>query len=398
MVNAMFFGMALLLAVVAAYWLVGRATPRPAGSLAIGSLLASCAFAFLAYTPLLIHAADSVVPHLSRLMSNSASIAAATSVVAASFRMNLTPEEAGRRIRRRLVLAAALLTGMAGLFLSEVLIAPSGKRYALYLGLFVSYLSLALVDLMRQALRQSRSTRRGSVRFGLRLASAGCVLGLVYAGYKTSVLTALALGRPLVGRDGPKCSSLIAPPCVFSVTAPALAVLLIGVGLTLPALLYPISQSRRRQWEIRSFLALEPLWRDLADAMPHIVLRTPEDDGDMDHDPAFLLQRRVVEISDGLLELRPYRPQQVLEAAAQGVDTETRPGAASMEAALARAALAGLRVGRQPADVVTSEIFPRGGDLRAETEWLVAVADAYAQGDALGADRPGHGHLDHVGA
>lgn len=389
LVNALFFGMAFLLAAVAAYWLAGRGGARPAGSFAIGSLLASCALAFLAYTPVVIRATDGVVPHLSRLMSNSASVGAATSVVAVSFQINLAPEEASRRIRRRLVLAVVLLAGMAGLFLSEGLIAPSGKRYALYLGLFISYLSLALVDFMRQASRQSRSTRRGSVRIGLRLAVAGCVFGLVYAGYKTSVLASLALGLRLVGRDEPKCSSLIAPPCLFSVSAPALAVLLIGVGLTLPALVYPISQSRRRHWEIRSFVALEPLWRDLSDAMPNIVLRAPEDDGDMDHDPGFLLQRRVVEISDGLLELRPYRPRKVLEAARRGVDTETRPGAAFAEAALAKAALAGLRLGRQPADVVAAEIFPRGGDLRAEADWLVAVADAYARGDAFGVDLAG---------
>lgn len=383
LVNALFVAMASILATVATYWLVGRGSPRPAGSVAIGMLLASCALAFLAYTPMVMRTADDVFPNLSRLMSNSASMGAATSIVAASFQVNLAPEEARRRIRLRLIVAAALLAGMTGLVMWEGLTAPSGMAYALYLGLFISYLSLAIVDFLRQALRQSRSTRRVSIRFGLRLAATGCFFGLVYSAYKAAVLTSLGLGLHLVQRDEPHCSSLVAPPCVFSVSAPALAVLFIGVGLTLPAVVYPISQARRRRWETRSFVALEPLWSDLAAAVPHIVLPASDPGGDM-NDPGFFLQRRVVEISDGLLALRPYRSQEVLEALQVSVEAGTRRGAAFVEAELTRAALAGLRSGRPLAEsaeaVAVPSSFPREGDLRAETDWLVAVADAYARG------------------
>ncbi len=346
-------------------------------------LLLSCALAFFVYTPFVAQAADAAFPHLSRLMSNSASMGAATSIVAASFQVNLTPDEARRRIRLRLIVAAALLAGMTGLVMWEGLTAPSGKAYALYLGLFISYLSLAIVDFLRQALRQSRSTRRVSIRFGLRLAATGCFFGLVYSAYKATVLMSLGLGLHLVQRDEPHCSSLVAPPCVFSVSAPALAVLFIGVGLTLPAVVYPINQARRRRWETRSFVALEPLWSDLTAAVPHIVLPASDHGGDM-NDPGFLLQRRVVEISDGLLALRPYRSQEVLEALQVSVEAGTRRGAAFVEAELTRTALAGLRSGRPRAEsaeaVAMSSSFPREGDLRAETDWLVAVADAYARG------------------
>ncbi|MGW5352368.1 MAB_1171c family putative transporter [Streptomyces sp. NPDC004031] len=136
---------------------------------------------------------------------------------------------------------------------------------------------------------------------------------------------------------------------------------------------------------IRSLVSLEPLWRDLADALPHIVLRADEDDDDMNLDPGFRLHRRVIEISDGLLELRPYRSKTVLETARRRVYAHTTLGAGFVEAALTRAALAALRSGRKPCDAVVAELTPRGGDLRAEADWLVTVAHAYADGAALDA-------------
>lgn len=271
---------------------------------------------------------------------------------------------------------------MTFFFFREEANAPSANNYALYVVLFVSYLGVALFDFMRQAVRHSQLTGRRSVRAGLRLAALGCILGMVYAAYKMTVVTSLLFGLRLVSREGPGCTSLVAAPCVFSVTAPACAVLLVGVGVTLPAVLYPIQQFKRRRWEIRSLVSLEPLWRDLADALPHIVLRADGDDDDMNLDPGFRLHRRVIEISDGLLELRPYRSKTVLETARRRVDAHTTLGAGFVEAALTRAALAALRSGRKPCDAVVAELTPRGGDLRAEADWLVTVAHAYAGGAA----------------
>ncbi len=290
---------------------------------------------------------------------------------------------------------------MTGTFLWEGLTAPSGGAYATYLALFISYLSLAIFDFLLQALRQSRSARRASIRVGLRLAATGCVFGLVYAAYKATVLASLGLGLHLVRRDEPHCSSLVATPCVFSVTAPALAVPLIGIGLTLPAVLYPIGQARLRRWETRSFVALEPLWRDLTAVMPHIVLPAPDDGSDMTRDPGFLLQRRVVEISDGLLALRPYRSRKALESAQQQAAADTIHGAARVEAALARDALARLRSGRRPdgaADATALAAFPRDGGLRAEAGWLMAVAAAYVRGATLGVDVNADGRPEPIGA
>ncbi|MFI9446289.1 MULTISPECIES: MAB_1171c family putative transporter [Streptomyces] len=261
--------MACLLTATAGYWVLGRGTPRPNGTWAMGALLGSFALIFATYAPLFENAVEGVVPHVARLMSNCASLAAATAVLAVSFQLNLEPAEAQRRVRPRLVLFATSALGMTVLFTYEQMTHRSPQVYALYLLLFISYLGFAIVDFLVQAVSQSRSTRRSSVRIGLRMAAAGCAFTLVYAVYKLTVLISLGLGFHLVS-DHSGCSSLVSTPCVFSVTSPALAALLICVGRTLTAVVYPVSQARRRRWEAQSFEALGPLWQDLSAAMPNI--------------------------------------------------------------------------------------------------------------------------------
>ncbi|MYV68264.1 hypothetical protein GT043_20480 [Streptomyces sp. SID2131] len=373
--NAVFLGMAFLLAAAACYWVLSRGTPRPTGTWAMGALLGSFALAFASYAPLVEDAVEALVPNVAGLLSNCASLAAATAVLAVSFQLNLDPSEARRRIRVRLALLATATFGMSALFAYEQLTHRSPQVYALYLFLYVSYLGFAVVDFLVQAVRQSNSTRRGSVRTGLRTAAAGCVFALVYVAYKTTRLVDLGLGLGLIDSRS-ECSSLVGR-CAFSVTAPTLAVFLICVGLTLPAVAYPISQARRRRWEVQSFEALGPLWKDLSTAMPHIVLSSADVE-DVATDADFLLQRRVIEISDGILALRPYRPRRVQEAVRDTVDAETVRGAAAVEAAVVKAALVGLEAGRFADDIAppSAEAASRR-DLRADTEWLLLVVDAY---------------------
>ncbi|WP_447035780.1 MAB_1171c family putative transporter [Streptomyces sp. DSM 118878] len=369
--------MAFLLAAAAGYWVFGRGMPRPTGTWAMGAFLGSFALAFASYAPLFEDAVEAAVPHVARLLSNCASLAAATAVLAVSFQLNLEPAEARRRIRVRLVLLAATVLGIIVLFAYEHMTHRSPQVYACYLLLYISYLGFAVVDFLVQALRQSKTTRRGSVRIGLRTAAAGCGFALVYGIYKLTRLVDLGLGLDLIDSNS-ECSSLVTAPCVFSVTAPALAVLLICLGLTVPAVLYPISQARRRRWEVQSFEALGPLWQDLSAAMPDIVLASADDTEDVSNDSDFLLQRRVIEISDGILALRPYRSRRVQETADEAFDAGTEQGAAAVEAAVIKAALAGQRTGRLADEVAlpSAEAASRK-DLRADTEWLLLVAHAY---------------------
>ncbi|MFH9784747.1 MAB_1171c family putative transporter [Streptomyces sp. NPDC017259] len=379
--------MALLLAAAAGYWVFGRGTPRPTGTWAMGALLGAFALAFASYAPLVDDAVETIVPHVARLLSNCASLAAATAVVAVILQLNLDPEEARQRIRLRLALLVAAVSGMTVLFAIEGLTHRSPQVYALYLLPYVSYLGFAVVDFLTQAVRQSNSTRRGSVRTGLRMAAAGCVFALVYVAYKLTRLVGLGLGLGIIDGNS-ECPSL-GGRCAFSVTAPALAVLLICLGLTLPAVAYPINQARRRRWEVQSFEKLGPLWQDLSAAMPHIALSSVDAENSSAEatDSDFLLQRRVIEISDGILALRPYRPLEVQQTVQGTVDAGTVRGAAVVEAAVVRAALVGLKAGRVPDNVAPpSSVAASRRDLRADTEWLLLVARAYASRNGRVAD------------
>lgn len=173
--NFLFLGMACLLAAASGYWILGRGTPRPAGTWAMGALLASFAAAFATYSPLVEDAVEAIIPHVARLLSNSASLAAATSVLAVSFQVNLEPDDARNRVRVRLVLLVAAVSGMTVFFTLEQLMHRSSAMYALYLLIFISYLAFAIVDFLRQAVQQANSSRRRSVKVGLRTAALGCV-------------------------------------------------------------------------------------------------------------------------------------------------------------------------------------------------------------------------------
>lgn len=375
--NAVFLGVSVVLLATAGFWVFGRGVPRPTGTWAVGALLASFAVAFASYSPAVETEIEGAVPHIARLLSNAASLGAATSVLAVSFQLNLAPQEAARRIRRRLLLLGGVVLGLTMLFGVEVITHRSAQAYAAYLLVYLAYLGFAVVDFLRQAVGQARAAQRSSVRLGMGTAAAGCLFALVYIAYKTARLISVGLGLGLLP-GATKCAGPLSGSCAFSVTAPAIAVLLICLGLTLPALVYPFTLARRRRWETQALQALTPMWQDLTAELPDIVLLRA-DDGGSEPTPDFLLQRRVIEISDALLALRPYRSRSHDEEARQQIDTTTRQGQAQLEAALIRGSLTAHRAGAV-AEVLAepSGAGPaRGGDLRTETDWLVAVARAY---------------------
>lgn len=108
-------------------------------------------------------------------------------------------------------------------------------------------------------------------------------------------------------------------------------------------------------------------------------------------DPDFVLHRRVIEINDGiLLTLRTYRSDRVQQATrhalAQLDEADTFRGRATVEAAVLKDAVRVKHHGLRPnGDIVrpapgTDE---REGNLRAETEWLLLVSQAYAGSDVV---------------
>ncbi|MFE5859183.1 MAB_1171c family putative transporter [Streptomyces virginiae] len=381
MINILFTGTAVVLLCFAAYWVRGRGGHRPTGTWAMAALLTS----FASYAPAVERAVESVVPHVARLLSNTFTLMAATSVLAFLFQLNLERERAHRKIRLRVIALGISVAGMTAFFLAEQLTGRSPVLYACYVLVHISFLGYTAKDFLLQTWAQSRRSTRRSQRWGLRTTSVGCGFALVYAAYKLFALVSIGLGLGLVP-DHARCSTPLTPVrCAFSVTAPAVAVLLIAVGLTLPALLWPLSRLRRRRWEQASFRALEPLWREVTAAVPEVVLDPGHAETGADtHDLDFHLHRRVIEINDGVLALRPYRRAAVRDAAAAEVArrgaADTPEGDAEVEAAVIAAAVDAKRAGlpldgeeAPPAAGTRS----RKGDLPAETAWLLLVADAY---------------------
>lgn len=155
--------------------------------------------------------------------------------------------------------------------------------------------------------------------------------------------------------------------------APTAANLLVLVGAVLPAAVTGLGRHRR-------YRQLGPLWRSLYRADPAIALDPPTM-------PDFLvlgrirlrLYRRVIEIRDGLLALRPYRDPAVAAAARERAHRAGLHGArldAAVEAAVVAAALRARADGVAPGDTENATVTG-GDDLAAETAFLGLVASAY---------------------
>ncbi|GHE06581.1 DUF6545 domain-containing protein [Streptomyces alanosinicus] len=83
-------------------------------------------------------------------------------------------------------------------------------------------------------------------------------------------------------------------------------------------------------------------------------------------------------LSDGILALRPYRSRRVQEMAQRTFDAGTEEGATAVEATVVKAALAAFKTGQFADEVAlpSAEAASRK-DLRADTEWLLLVTNAY---------------------
>jgi len=93
------------------------------------------------------------------------------------------------------------------------------------------------------------------------------------------------------------------------------------------------------------------------------------------------LHRRVVEIYDARLALRPYLDERVGRQARERGAAAGLDGAAldaMVEAAKLRAALAARRAGQEPAEPEQPSTAAAGLDEAAEIEWLARVSTAFA--------------------
>ncbi|GAA4146246.1 hypothetical protein GCM10022251_07670 [Phytohabitans flavus] len=320
-------------------------------------------------------------------VANLAALWAHLSVVAFSGTVQLLvlwwvyPAEAARK-RTRTRLAFLVVTGVAlvVLFLAA---GPTEPRttdfvatyaghpiFAAYLLVYLSAFALGMVDVVGLCWPYARVAGRSWLRRGLRTTAVGAASGLVYSAVRVADVIGAQVGAD-IRRWEP-----IAPP------AASLGALLVILGLTMPAWGPRLSEFRGWLRRRRQYRQLQPLWSDLHRLMPQIALEPPVAAPLSNLDRR--LYRRVIELYDGSLALRPYLDEAAANRAGR---IGTRLGmraddlAAVMEAARLRGAVRAYGHGA-PQPAVEEDAMParldEGTDLAEEVARLVRVSRAYA--------------------
>jgi hypothetical protein len=323
------------------------------------------------------------IPNLGRVLSNAAALVAICGAQNFTVYVARGPQ-ARLRVARRY---AALLICLATIALLFAVTPPDPDTSAAsshhfhkiynspYVWVYLGYLGFGLADMARHAWRYAGMTSRPFLRAAVRLSGIGGVLGILYA-----LLRGVFLAADEAGHGLPTWEADTAGPLYLLTTT------LMLFSATLPAWGPRLTAARQWWTNRRQLRDLRPLWAALHEAYPHIGLMRPAtplaemlDPRDM----ALRLYRRVIEIRDGLLALRPHLPP----GAAPATDTVARPTAAggtdrnaAAEASRIAAALAARASGTAPAE---SDAPPtdgdQPGDLSGEIAWLTAVSLAFAR-------------------
>jgi hypothetical protein len=290
------------------------------------------------------------------------------------------PDRAWRSARWRLAVAAAVMLTMFCLWIAVGLRTQERSTSylvhnahqplgAVYLCLYVLTLLVALGEIARLCFRYAGCVGRPWLRRGLRTTAIGALIYSVDFWSRAFAIVGVRLGL-----DPLDWETLILLGAGIGMT-------LIILGLTMPSW-GPQLAGLRRWWRTcLTCRTLHPLWRDLRGVSPAIVLHPR---GRSITDANYRLYRRVIEIRDGLLALRPYRdatgaPQAGTPTGVTGDDRHAAAVAAELRTAL-RFHAAGRVVGRDSnrptGDTETADSWT-GKDLTSEAAWLARVARAY---------------------
>ncbi len=329
----------------------------------------------------------SAIPNLGRVLSNSTALIAACG--AQVFLVHITHDPAAARpvARRRYRTLAICLVLIAVLFAATPpdpnSSAASARHFQTiysspYIWIYLGYLATTLAGITRLSWHYAALSPSLSLRLGLRTTAVAGGLGLIYALLRGLFLTAHLLGTSL-----PAWEAATAGP-LYLLTAS-----LMLLGGTLPAWGSALGAGRDLVRGHRSLRRLQPLWHALRAAFPDITLLPPSNRfADMldPRDVNLRLYRRIVEIRDGQLALRPYVTPELAQTAQRHARDARLTGPlrdAAIEAATIAAGLAAKadgEAGTAVAGPVPEPGMPVPGtptDRAAETAWLEAVAYAY---------------------
>jgi hypothetical protein len=278
-------------------------------------------------------------------------------------------------VHRHVAVGCAVQAASAWMFAeSFVTVSPAavtvgdGRRvlFAGYELLFAVYGIACLALLVNALAGHIRRETNGVLRTGLVLMALSAGMGIVWTGWSAHDITQmLRAGQQGAGEDLPSTSLSV-----------AVAVLAAGGA---SATRWPVLLGGPTRWwrAHRAYRQLQPLWSALCAELPEIALQGGTGKGAARLRPpvrraTFALYRRVIEIRDAHLALRPYFEP----GPAPDEDGGGRTGAAAREAAAITAALANRRDGRRPA-AQSVPTWPVAGTLDAEAAWLVQVTRAF---------------------
>jgi hypothetical protein len=291
----------------------------------------------------------------------------------------------GRRPVRGLPVLAAVATQLASaaLFLAarpavgpdgDALLTDGTGRWLLaaYDALFAGYAAWALATAAAAFGREARRTGPGPLRTGIRLSLAALAVGMAWTAWTVDdIVIVLRTGV----QDGSEdlVSNALGALCAALIVAAALVAKWHA--------LYTGTRDRVRTYRV--YRRLTPLWKAIRAELPQIALdadrRMPWGGRSLD----FALYRRVIEIHDGRLALRPYAPgtPRALSAESTAADRHEprKYHGPHVEAAAIAAALENHRAGRFAAAGDSAHGPETVRTVTAEAAWLADVATAFSR-------------------
>jgi hypothetical protein len=317
------------------------------------------------------------VPHLAKHLMVVIASGAAWEVVRC---VGLTSRQAALHRTWRLLTAAVALAALIITFtlapvhaeaLPGLTVAAAGQPALLaYWAVYLAALTAALIGIVRIAVASLRTFPCGAVRTGMAWIGVGALLGLAYCAHKVIYL-AVATSGVAPTDDG---TTEVVQSMLLAST-----VLAFVVGLLWPgAVRWPLM---RHIIAYHAYRRLRPLWRAYVQAEPGIALA--ETGRPTLRDIELRLYRRVIEIRDGMLAVRPYADARSREIAFREAQRagHTNPDlvgeAAGLEVAR-RAKLQGLPQAHDHADALTG-----GADLADEIRVLTRIAKAWPAAKAV---------------
>lgn len=327
------------------------------------------------------------IPNLARVLAHCLMVLAAWSIHMFLFHLNY-PDAQARPDRRRegllLGITLALLIGLFGLsdveeesleFTSRYADTPFIAEYRLVL---LGWLGFVLANAARLSWRYAGiSVSRPSLHLGLRLVAIGATVGLGYSVHGAFYLAARRFDLRYPFGDEELVSDALLAVCLV----------LILIGSTMPAWGIRLGIPALHAWagRYRACRRLYPLWRDLCRASPGIALVPPSGavlDALTLAGTGFRLYRRVVEIRDAQLALRPHLdPRAAVHAAA--LCRESGMAGEEMEAVIEAARLAATLRAKERAkgfsDPDRAPRLPGWADVQREAAFLGRVAHHYVR-------------------